>query len=190
MTADNRVIANQSSDYSALRAAYGGCAMYAPAGAVVWRSVLFVAHRATRPRESYVCQRHTQAKDLQGMRIATPVCALARNDSIAWQQARFHQPLLERQKGGFRGRKTAENHRLHPPLSRLWRQFSSKGASGQGTLCHFPNYTEYFQKSKPYVFAKSGENCLRKEKNFCESEKKQKKFRKIPLSLSKKRGIV
>ena len=26
--------------YSALRAAFGGCALYAPAGAVVWQSVL------------------------------------------------------------------------------------------------------------------------------------------------------
>ncbi len=34
----NAVIANQCAHSSALRAAFGGCALDAPAGAVVWQS--------------------------------------------------------------------------------------------------------------------------------------------------------
>ena len=52
---------------------------------LVWRSVLFVARRATRPGGPFVCQRHTQGFALQEMRIATPVCALARNDMVFQQ---------------------------------------------------------------------------------------------------------
>ena len=36
----------------------------------------------------------------------------------------------------------------------------------QGLLRHFPNYTELFRKSKPYVFTKSGENWGRRKKSF------------------------
>ena len=56
-----------------------------PARRLVWQSVLFVARRATRPEGSSVCLRHTQGFALQGMRIATPVCELARNDML-WGQ--------------------------------------------------------------------------------------------------------
>ena len=34
------------------------------------------------PKGSSVCRRHTQGSALQGIRIATPVCALARNDMV------------------------------------------------------------------------------------------------------------
>ena len=60
----------------------------------------------------------------------------------------------------------------------------------QGTLCHFPNYNEFLEKSKLYVFPKSGENCLCYQNIFLKKPKKQKKTRNYPLSMGEKRGIV
>ncbi len=62
------------------------CHCEEPLRAATWQSVLFVANRATRPKGALVCLRRTQVFDLQGKRIATPVCALARNDMEIWWQ--------------------------------------------------------------------------------------------------------
>ena len=55
-----------------------------------------------------------------------------------------------------------------------------------GTVCHFPNYSELFGKSKLYVFAKWGENWPENEIFF----ENPKNFTKIPLSFCQKSGIV
>ena len=60
------------------------------------------------------------------------------------------------------------------------------GEGAKGIIIHFPNYNEFLEKSKPYVFAKSGENWLREEIFF----EKLKNITKIPLSFCQKRGIV